>query len=63
MVLLRVALLLAVWVADIRAQSSNDLPPMNYSHMVVLDQNNAFVMLWTPRENDIEIEIQVRKLT
>ncbi|XP_042889305.1 DBH-like monooxygenase protein 1 [Penaeus japonicus] len=35
------------------------LPPLDFRHSAVLDQRGNFHMLWTPREKDIAIEIQV----
>lgn len=40
----------------------SDLPPMSYRHRVVLDQTSPFIMLWTPSDNVIDIEIQVSEL-
>lgn len=34
-------------------------PPQDLTHRVVLDQTGSYVMLWTPQENDIVIEVQV----
>lgn len=41
------------------AQEPSDLPPINHSHSIVLDQEGAFVMLWTPHDDAIDIEVQV----
>ncbi|XP_047477058.1 DBH-like monooxygenase protein 1 [Penaeus chinensis] len=35
------------------------LPPFAFQHAAMLDQRGHFHMLWTPREKDIAIEIQV----
>ncbi|CAL4059444.1 unnamed protein product, partial [Meganyctiphanes norvegica] len=35
------------------------LPPKDFVHRAQLDQYGAYVMLWTPREEDIIIEVQV----
>lgn len=59
MTVLWVAMMLALGVAIVRAQGSGDLPPMKYSHRVVLDQDGVYVMLWTPHDHIIEIEVQV----
>ena len=31
----------------------------NFVHRVVLDQDGAYIMLWTPLDDKIEIEVQV----
>lgn len=59
MAVLLVAMILAVGLAGARAQASGDLPPMKYSHRAVLDQDGVYVMLWTPGDDAIEIEVQV----
>ena len=35
------------------------LPEVTLTHRAELDQRGYFVMLWTPREKDILIELQV----
>ncbi|KAK8380027.1 hypothetical protein O3P69_016584 [Scylla paramamosain] len=58
--LVRAAVLLALAISNTRGQATQDLPPAQHSHRVVLDQDNAYVMLWTPRQDAIEIEVQVK---
>lgn len=41
------------------AQVPNDWLPMSYSHRVMLDQKSPFIMLWTPHDDAIDIEVQV----
>lgn len=53
------AVVAAVGVGGVCAQAPSDLPPVSHSHRVVLDQDGAFVMLWTPRDDAIDIEVQV----
>lgn len=48
-----------VWGCGVCAQVSRDLPPLSYSHRVVLDQDGVFVMLWTPNNDTIDIQVQV----
>ncbi|XP_042880997.1 uncharacterized protein LOC122258825 [Penaeus japonicus] len=36
------------------------LPPMDLMHRAVMDQEEAYVMLWTPREKDVVFEVQVK---
>ncbi|XP_050714988.1 uncharacterized protein LOC126997820 [Eriocheir sinensis] len=54
-----VAVAAAVGGGGVCVQAQSDLPPMSHSHRVVLDQDGAFVMLWSPRDNAIVIEVQV----
>lgn len=37
------------------------LPAVSFMHSTVLDQEGSVVMLWTPTEEDIVFEIQVRR--
>lgn len=54
-----VAATAAVGDGGIFAQTPCGLPSMSHSHRVVLDQDSTFVMLWTPSDDAIDIEIQV----
>ncbi|XP_042238957.1 uncharacterized protein LOC121877254 isoform X2 [Homarus americanus] len=44
---------------SVNAQAPTSLPPIDLVHQVVLDQTGKYVMRWTPRDNDIIIEVQV----
>ncbi|XP_064118161.1 DBH-like monooxygenase protein 1 isoform X2 [Macrobrachium nipponense] len=39
--------------------AEGDLGVMKFQHQAILDQTGAFVMLWSPLEDEIHIEIQV----
>ena len=41
------------------SKPSEVLPVKNFAHRVVLDQDGAFIMLWTPHKDKIEFEVQV----
>lgn len=56
-----VAVAVAVGRGGVCAQRTNDLQPVSHSHRVVLDQDGAFVMLWTPRDDAIVMELQVSR--
>ncbi|XP_050715576.1 uncharacterized protein LOC126998176 [Eriocheir sinensis] len=54
-----VAVAAAVGGSGVCAQMTSDLPPVTHSHRIVLDQDGVFVMLWTPRDDAIDMELQV----
>ncbi|XP_050714984.1 uncharacterized protein LOC126997815 [Eriocheir sinensis] len=54
-----VAVVAMVGAGSVCAQVPSDLPPVSYQHRVVLDQDSPFVMLWTPGDDAIDIEVQV----
>ncbi|KAG7172306.1 MOXD1 1-like 1 [Homarus americanus] len=44
------------------AEPAEDLPSIPLQHRVVLDQEGAYYLLWTPREKDVVFEVQVATL-
>ncbi|XP_042880664.1 DBH-like monooxygenase protein 1 isoform X2 [Penaeus japonicus] len=39
--------------------SSDSLPPLAFVHRAMMDQRGAYIMLWTPLEDRIVVEVQV----
>lgn len=39
--------------------TNSRLPEVDFIHRVEMDQQGAFFLLWTPREEDIIFEVQV----
>ena len=64
MKLLLIAPLILLFIINKRCSAninkgSGPLPPMNFMHRVVMDAGHAYVLLWTPLEEKIIIEVQV----
>ncbi|XP_068248771.1 DBH-like monooxygenase protein 1 [Palaemon carinicauda] len=56
---LAVILLLPLCNGLLINSAEKNLGAMTFQHQATLDQNGAFVMLWSPLEEDIHVEIQV----
>ncbi|XP_069946724.1 MOXD1 homolog 1-like isoform X2 [Cherax quadricarinatus] len=46
-------------VQDQQVNDNNRLPLVKFLHRVVMEEADKYVMLWTPRKDDIIIEVQV----
>ncbi|XP_071533457.1 DBH-like monooxygenase protein 1 [Panulirus ornatus] len=57
--LLTVAATVAGGSVGVDAVPAAPLPPMDFQHRALLDQEGTYFMLWTPREKDIIFEVQV----
>ena len=42
-----------------QVQFPGPLPSKDFVHRVILDPSGSYVMLWTPLEEKVEIEVQV----
>lgn len=57
-----VTLLGLTGVSMVVGQPSGPLPPFHFHHRAVMDHRGAYVMLWTPFQDKIIIEVQVATL-
>lgn len=54
------ALATMMGVPGVVGQRAGSLPPFDFHHRAVMDHRGAYVMLWTPLQDQIIIEVQVR---
>ena len=53
-----VVIMMAV-AAVLICAAEGSLPTADFQHHAVLDQRGAFVMMWTPGDDNIKVEVQV----